>query len=315
MPPRPSHESGSRQLVAVVGPTGAGKTELAIALALRFGGEVVNADSRQVYTGMDIGTAKPTRSQREQVPHHLFDLIYPDEDYSLALYLRDARSAIRSVHERSALPIVVGGTGQYVWGLLDGWQVPDTPPSPGIRRELERRAENEGLAVLVSELERLDPDAAERIDPLNPRRVIRALEVAMQLPTRPDEGRKLPPEYGITILGLSVEREQLYQRLDGRTETMIAAGWVDEAQALIDAGYGIDLPSMSSIGYRELALHLSGDLSLDEAVAEIKRRNRRLVRHQRNWFKPTDPRIEWFESTPKDWAPATLAVADALNRQ
>ena len=302
-------------LIAIVGPTGVGKTDLAIKLALRFNGEIVNGDSRQIYRGMDIGTAKPTLAQLEQVRHHLFNLVNPDEDYNLSLFLNAARSTIRSIHERSLLPIVVGGTGQYVWGLLEGWQVPQAPPNPKIRNELTQRAKTGGLSQLAKDLKRLDPNMADSIDLLNPRRVIRALEIATQFPSHSNRTRRLTPKHCITILGLSVEREELYKRLDIRTHKMIASGWVREVNALIADGYSTDLPSMSSIGYRELASHLSGEISIDEAVDKIKQRNRRLVRGQGNWFKRSDTRIQWFDPSPSGYNAAVSAVTQATTLQ
>ena len=304
-----------RHLIAIVGPTGVGKTELAIDLALRFNGAIVNADSRQIYRGMDIGTAKPTPAQLEKAPHHLFNLVNPDEGYNLSLYLDAARSTIQSLHEQSLLPIVVGGTGQYVWGLLEGWQVPQAPPDPKIRHELTQRAKTGGLSQLAMDLKRLDPNKADSIDLLNPRRVIRALEIAIQFPSRSNSTQRFTPEYCITILGLSVEREELYERLDRRTQRMIASGWVAEVTALVAAGYSTDLPSMSSIGYREIALHLSEEISLNEAVDKITQRNKRLVRSQSNWFKPSDPRIQWFNPSPSGHFSAVSAVSQATTLQ
>ena len=285
--------------MAVVGPTATGKTTLAVRLAGDFGGEVVSADSRQVYRRMDIGTAKPSPAQRAAVPHHLIDVVDPDEEYSLALFLRQARSAIANIQSRSRLPILAGGTGQYVWGLLEGWQVPEVPPNPCLRRTLEARARSEGWTALYAELSKKDPEAARRIDPRNTRRVVRALEVALSRRGGvSDATRKQTPPWNVDVLGLTLERADLYRRIDARVDTMMAAGWVAEVEGLLRSGYGPGLPSISSLGYRELCQHLHGQKTLDEAVARIKQRTRRLAKQQQTWFKPSDERIRWFSGSP-----------------
>ncbi len=285
-------------VVAVVGPTAVGKTALALRLAADLDGEVISADSRQVYRYMDVGTAKPTVQERETVPHHVIDVVDPDEEYSLALFLRNARAAIRDVHSRSRLPIVVGGSAQYIWGLLEGWEVPTVPPDPEIRRELELRAKNDGLETLAAELKRLDPKAAAAVDVLNPRRVIRALEVSRSPGMEPQQSRRRsPPAFRPIILGLTLERPVLYGRIDERADRMIEAGWVNEVRDLMDRGYRLDLPSMSSVGYQELGRHLEGSMELPEAVSGLKQRTRRFARQQHNWFKVGDDRIRWHQGT------------------
>ncbi len=291
-------------VIAIVGQTAVGKSSLAMCLANRLGGEIVSADSRQVYRRMDIGTAKPPPKDLAAVPHHLIDVADPDDEYSLALFLQDARKAIQNVNARSQLPIVAGGTGQYLWGLLEGWNPAPVAPDPRFRAELEARLESEGVAALHRELAEHDPDAATRVDARNPRRVVRALEVAHAK----GEGamhpaRRTPPPYDVAILGLTMDSEALRRRIDERVDAMLAAGWVDEVRGLIESGYGPELPSMSSLGYREIADHLCGRLSLDEAADAVKRGTRRFARRQRAWFKPADPRIRWFDSeTERDKA-------------
>ena len=286
-------------LLMVVGPTGVGKSALALRLSSRVGGEIVSADSRQVYRYMDIGTGKVSADQRAEFPHHLIDVVEPDEDYSLALFLRQARAAIEDIQSRARVPIVVGGTGQYVRGLLEGWQVPHVPPDPELRLDLETKARVEGAAALHRELARVDISAARRIDPLNVRRTIRALEVYRRsrdgLPSEPQS--KTPP-FQPVLLGLTLERPSLYERTDERVEHMIKEGWVGEVEGLLSRGYGPDLPSMSSLGYRELAQHLRGDKSLKEAVAEIKQKTRRFARQQYAWFRLGDERIRWYNGSP-----------------
>ena len=300
----------ARKLVAVVGPTAAGKSALAVRLASELGGEVVSADSRQVYRYMDIGTAKPTAQQRSAVPHYLLDVADPGEEYSLALFLRQAREAIDGVRARSRLPVVAGGSGQYVWGLLEGWQVPEVPPDPELRRELETRARVEGADALHRELGGLDPAAAGRIDVRNVRRVIRALEVAATSPRPASTGpSRRPPDFEPVIVGLEVEREELNGRIDARVSRMVSEGWVGEVEGLLRRGYGPELPSMSSLGYGEIVRHIGGELSLQDAVETIGVKTRGLARHQRTWFKASDGRIRWFEASPDGQDAAAAWVA------
>ena len=285
------------RLLTIVGATASGKTRLALELAKRFGGEVVSADSRQVYRYMDIGTAKPSTGERSAVPHHLVDVVDPDEGYSLALFLDQAKEAIRQVQERSRLPLLVGGAGQYVWALLEGWQVPRYPPEGELREGLERRAESEGPDLLHAELTRLDPEAAARIDRRNVRRVVRALELAHSSPDlgRRQGERKIAPAYDTLVLGLALERSALYRRINRRVDAMIEGGWLEEVRALLRRGYGPGLPALSSLGYRELVEHLEGAVSLPEAVERIKGRTRRFARGQHAWFRRDDARIHWLD--------------------
>ena len=283
-------------LLAIVGPTAAGKTDLSIRLAAEFDGEIINADSRQAYRYMDIGTAKPTKEERALISHHLFDIVDPDEGFSLALYQELARDAIDQVHRRNRVPILVGGSGQYIWAVLEGWGVPEVPPDDEIRKELEKRVEEEGNEALFRELKELDPEAAEQIDPRNVRRVIRALEVCRITGKRFSELRiKTPPSYDIRILGVAIEREALFGRIDERVDRMIEMGFVEEVKGLLERGYSSELPSMSSLGYREIGRYLNGEMSLEEAAQQIKYATHRFARHQYSWFKPNDARITWID--------------------
>ena len=284
------------RLLAIVGPTAVGKSDLALRLAGRHGGEIVGADSRQVYRHMDIGTAKPSVEDRLSVPHHLIDVADPDDDYSLAIFLKQAGDAIKGVQERSNLPILVGGSGQHVWGLLEGWQVPEVPPDPDLRSRLEKRARTEGGAALHEELFSLSPAVATRIDARNVRRVIRALErVYASSQPGPEPHRMVSPPYRTKIVGLTMPRSALYRRVDRRVDDMISAGWTGEVRALLDMGYSPLLPSLSGVGYRELVQHAGGEATLDATVERIKRSSHRLVRRQHSWFRPADRRIEWID--------------------
>ena len=284
--------------MAIVGPTAVGKSALALRLAGILNGEIVSADSRQVYRGMDIGTDKPSQEQRSATPHHLIDIVDPNEDYSLAIFLRQAREAVDDIASRSRLPIVVGGTGQYVWGLLEGWDVPEVPPDPALRRSLEERAISDGHSALHKELEGRDPTAASRIDARNVRRVVRALEVSYAAPalTGTAPARK-PLPYRVHTIGLTTDRVRLYRRIDQRIDRMIESGWVGEVQELLDRAYEPGLPSMSSVGYRELARHLEGEIPLEEAVTRVKNRTHKFARQQYAWFRLDDGRIKWYQAS------------------
>ena len=305
-------QAASGTVLFVVGPTAAGKTELAVRLSAELDGEVVSADSRQVYRFMDIGTAKPTAEQRAAAPHHLIDLVAPDQQYSLSLFLRQARAAIDEVRLRGRLPIVAGGTGQYVRALLEGWRVPEMEPDPRVRREMEARVEAEGVEQLHRELAAVDPAAAARVEASNPRRVIRALELYGGTEPPAAQPAAVKPGFEAVVLGLTLEREALYWRVDDRVDRMIGEGWVGEVDGLLQRGHTRELSSMSGIGYSELAAHLEGEMPLDEAVQRTKYRTHRFVRQQYNWFRLSDPSVTWFDGTDAGldsaaaWASARL---------
>ncbi|MDD5093515.1 MAG: tRNA (adenosine(37)-N6)-dimethylallyltransferase MiaA [Dehalococcoidia bacterium] len=295
------------KLIAIVGPTAVGKTEFAIRLAQNLGGEIIGADSRQVYRYMDIGTAKPTKAEQNAVPHHLVDIIDPNESFSLALYQELSGNAIDNIHNRGKPALLVGGSGLYVWAVLEGWTIPKVPPNAEVRQELQLKAKSEGGDALYRELNLLDPKAAQKIDPRNVRRVIRALEVCRST-GRPfsELSSKNSPEFDTLIIGLSTPRDELYRRIDSRVDGMIEQGLVEEVKSLLGRGYGLELPSMSGMGYREIGQFLNGEMSLPEAAQRIKFETHRFARHQYAWFRLGDERIHWFETRQK-------TMDDALN--
>jgi tRNA dimethylallyltransferase len=294
-------EQGSSLLIALVGPTAAGKTALALALAERLrervACEVVSADSRQIYRGMDIATAKPTAAERARLPHHLLDVVWPDESYTLAQYQRDATAAIAAIHVRGRLPLLVGGTGLYVRAVVDGLAIPTVAPDPKLRAALEAEAAAQGAAALHARLAALDPLAAARIAPTNVRRVVRALEVCLVTgqPFSAQQGAR-PTPYHTLLLGLNMERATLYGRADARIEAMLAAGLVEETRGLVARGYGWELPAMSSLGYREVGAYLRGEATLADAVARFTLATHAYIRRQLTWFRP-DTRIIWLDAT------------------
>jgi tRNA dimethylallyltransferase len=283
-------------LVAIIGPTAVGKTEAGIAVAEALEAEIVSADSRLLYRGMDIGTAKPSPEQLALVPHHLIDIAEPEESWSLAKFKRAADAAIAQVQERGRLPLLVGGTGQYVTAILEGWLPPPRALDNSIRSTFEILAAEHGARALHAQLEEVDPVAAQQIDPANVRRVVRALEVYELTGTPPSEQRRAsPPDYRILRLGLNLPRPELYARVDERIDRMLERGWVDEVQALLDRGIELDHPPMSGIGYRQIGEVLRSEKTLEEAVAEMRRLTRQFVRRQGTWFKADDPNIEWYD--------------------
>lgn len=288
-----------KPLIIIVGLTAVGKTEISIHLAEGLNGEIISADSRLYYRGMDIGTAKPSASDRERVPHHLIDVADPDQVWSLAKFLRAARQSIREIHARGRLPFLVGGTGQYIRAIVEGWQVPEVHPHPQLRAILEAWAGDVGPEGLHARLAILDPKAAAKIDPPNLRRTVRALEVILTTgkPFSTQKGRR-PCPHRLFQLGLRRPRAEIYARVDARIQAMLDAGLVDETQKLLDQGYSPKLPPLSAIGYRQVIKYLNDEITLDEVVTQMKRITRRFVRHQANWFKDDDPNIHWVDAGP-----------------
>ena len=285
------------RLVAMVGPTGVGKSRLALHLAQTFNGEIVSADSRQVYRHMDIGTAKPTPRELSLVPHHLIDIVNPDENFSLSQYQQLAYEAIKDIQRRDKLALLVGGSGLYVWAILEGWGIPEVPPDPELRHSLERKAVEVGKDKLYQELMKVDPVAAQRIDPRNVRRTIRALEVyrTTKIPSSQLQYKKAPL-FDIIIIGLTTDRAELYRRIDLRVDTMMKQGLVAEVKNLVAMGYDLNLPAMSGIGYKQIGMFLRDELTLASAIQQIKFETHRFVRHQYGWFRLKDDRIKWFDT-------------------
>lgn len=283
-------------IVVILGPTGVGKTELSLQLAERLNGEIISADSRLLYRGMDIGTAKPSREEQARVPHHLIDVADPDEIWSLAQFQKEALSAIEHIHQRRKLSFLVGGTGQYIHAITKGWQIPEVEPNPGLRQALERWALEVTPLGLHERLACLDPQAAQVIDYRNVRRTIRALEVILSTGRRfsAQRSRGTSP-YDILQIGLNRPRAELYTRIDQRIHRMLDQGLIEEVRGLFKRGYSPNLPSMSAIGYYEIGMFVLGKMSLEEAILVMKRRTRVFVRRQANWFKLNDPEIHWFE--------------------
>lgn len=286
----------SKPLVVLVGPTGVGKSEVAIQLAKEIPGEIVSADSRQVYKYLDIGTDKPSKEEQAKIPYHLIDVVNPDQRFSVADFKAKVHRAIGQIHKKRKIPILVGGTGLYIRAVIDGlFSGPGA--DYGIRRDLAQQAAKFGLEYLYQRLRKVDPDAAKRIHPHDRRRMIRALEV-FELIGQPisvlQERNTRPPRYDLVLIGLRRPRRELYRRIDERVDGMLAGGLVEEVGGLLAKGFGEDLPSMQGVGYKEIVGFLKGRYSLSEAVRLVKRNSRRLAKRQLTWFGK-DRRIVWVD--------------------
>ncbi|HOE35558.1 MAG: tRNA (adenosine(37)-N6)-dimethylallyltransferase MiaA [Chloroflexi bacterium] len=303
--------TASPRLVVLVGPTGSGKSALAIQLYKALPGEIISADSRYLYQELNIGTAKPGPEELGSVPHHLINVTTLDAPWSLGVYQQQARALINAINNRQRLPILVGGTGQYVRAILENWEIPAQIPLEDMRAAIEAWGERIGFDALHRRLERIDPEAAANIDFRNKRRTIRALEVIFATGMRfSSQRKKSASPCDAIVLGLSWPREELYARIDARIDSMLAQGFVEEVRTLRDAGKSELLRRMGIIGYPEILRHLEGEISLEEAVSLIRRNTRIYVRRQANWFKPTDPQIHWIKASD----PAVLEkMLDLIN--
>jgi len=286
-------------VVAVVGPTATGKSDLAIALAQRLHGEVVGADASQLYRGMDIGTAKVPLEERHGIPHHQLDVLDVSEEASVAAYQRHARADIDAVLARGAVPVVAGGSGLYVRAALDRLEIP--PTDPDVRAALQERLDREGVAPLLAELRAVDPPAADAIEPNNGRRVVRALEV-IALTGRPFSATMPTREFvrPTVLVGLRTDREALDARVDRRARRMFDAGLVDETRGLVAHGLREGRTASRAVGYAQALAVIDGAATLEDAVAETALRTRRLVRRQESWFG-ADPRVAWFDPLAEPW--------------
>jgi tRNA dimethylallyltransferase len=302
------------RMIVVSGPTAVGKTRLGIDLALQCNGEVVNADSRYFYRGIDIGVAKPDIAERRGIPHHLIDICDPADDMSLAAYQELAMAAIATVHGRGRLPLLVGGTPLYINAVVEGWRIPRVPPHPKIRARWEAEIETSGLESVTERLRTVDPITANRSGK-NPRRVVRALEIyeVTGQPMSALEG-KGPRPFETLELRLTMPREALYAAIDRRVEYQIEHGLIDEVRRLLEGGLSPDAPSMSSLGYRQLVPYLNDEQSLQEAIAQIKTDTHRYVRHQETWLR-RNPRLVPIDVTDPTWIERAASLVTSFTRQ
>ncbi len=304
-------------MVAIVGPTGVGKTALAVALAGEWSIEAISVDSRQVYRRMDIGTGKPSAVERRALPHHLVDVVEPDEPYDAGRFAREAAGAVRDIRARNHWPLLVGGTGLYLRALVRGL-APLPPADPGLRRELRAEATARGPTALHSRLAVLDPEAAAELHPRDVVRVTRALEIVALTgqrvsALRSGAWREADSPYRVLTIGLTMAREALYARLDARVDRMLADGLAREVEALLAAGFDSNLPALQGIGYRHLAPVLTGGASLAQAVRAMKRDTRRYAKRQWTWFGH-ELGVQWVSVDPDNPGSATDMVKKLIER-
>ncbi len=301
-------------LIVLLGPTAVGKTALSLDLCSKYNGEIVSADSRQIYRQMDVGTAKPTCDEQQLVPHHLVDICDPDAIFTVAEYQRLAYAAISEIHRRGRVPFLVGGTALYVRAVVEGLRIPQVPPNPELRRELEQLLACAGREALFQRLAVVDPATAAVIDKQNPRRVLRALEIVLVTGRSKVEieGAK-PPPYRILKIGLDRPRGILYARVDERVDAMIEQGLVEETRRLLEKGYAPNQPAMTGLGYREIGAFLRSEMSLAEAAERIKTETHRFVRHQYTWFRKMRG-VQWYDLEDEQ-SPVVIrsAIAAFLN--
>ncbi|HBO33453.1 MAG TPA: tRNA (adenosine(37)-N6)-dimethylallyltransferase MiaA [Anaerolineaceae bacterium] len=285
------------KLIILLGPTASGKTGLAIQLAQALNTEIISADSRYLYKELNIGTAKPTQDELAQVRHHLINCAILDQPWSIGEYKTEAEKLIQRLNDEGKIPILSGGTGQYIRAIRQNWQIPELEADDCMRTVIEGIGKEVGFEKLHDNLRVIDPEAASFIDFRNHRRTVRALEVIFKTGVRFSQIRsKETSPYDSLIIGLEWERKELYERIDSRIEQMLQEGFIEEVRQLIENGYKDALLKMGVIGYSELIAFLDGQTSLEEAVVLIKRNTRKYVRRQVNWFKPTDPEIHWLKA-------------------
>jgi len=313
-------KSNEQPLILIIGPTAVGKSDFAIQLAERIGGEIISADSRNFYRGMNIGTAKPSKTDMGRIPHHLINIADPNEVISLNIFQKLAGKAINEVLGKNRIPILVGGTGQYIRAIVEGWKIPEGKPNPRMRIVLEKLGEEVGKENIHQKLGILDPQAAKSIDPANIRRTVRAMEVILSSGRRfSDQRMKVGCPYSTFTIGLNRPRKELYGLVDMRIEKMIEDGLKNEVMQLIKIGYSPFLPSMSAIGYKEFSQVILNEINEEEAIVLIKKRTRIFIRRQSAWFRSDDPRIHWFVpgkqtlveainliQNPKEWVKPTM---------
>ena len=308
------------RLVVLIGPTAVGKTACSVELAAACRGEIISGDSMQFYRYMDIGTAKISKAEMrsksgQEIPHHLIDILNPNEPYSVADFQKDATKLVNEINARGKLPLLVGGTGLYVSALVDGYTFAETiPEDAAFRAEKKQQFAAQGGEALWQQLHQVDPISAAKISPNDAKRMIRALEVYQQTGIPISQyAKKNPPDWDIILLGLTMERELLYQRINQRVENMVAQGLVAEVQHLLALGYSPELKPMQGLGYRQICDYLAGKITLAEAIALIQKQTRHFAKRQLTWWRKEE-RIHWFpvteNSTPETLAAEMLAIIE-----
>ncbi|MET3288627.1 UNVERIFIED_CONTAM: tRNA dimethylallyltransferase [Brevibacillus sp. OAP136] len=297
------------KLVVIVGPTAVGKTELSLKLARAFDGEILSGDSMQVYRGMNVGTAKASPEELAMVPHHLIDIVEPDEEYSVAIFQTMARRLISEINQRGHIPFIVGGTGLYIQSVTHAYEFADTAQDVELRERLQRYAELEGVDALHQRLAAIDPITAERLHPNDVKRVIRAIEIYEVTGSRMADyqHREEQSGYEVMIIGLTMDRALLYERINHRVDLMMEAGLVEEVRELLDRGFDPNSAAMQGLGYKELVPYLYGEITLEKAINDIKQRTRHFAKRQLSWFRRM-PEIQWFDVTEPGSREAAFAT-------
>jgi len=308
----------SKKIVVVCGPTASGKTALSIALAKAFDGEVVSADSMQIYRGMDIGTAKPTLEEREGIPHHMLDVAEPGESYSVSRYVQEATACVEDILSRGKLPIVCGGTGLYIDGLIRGTDFQPAGTDNGIREELEKEWEEQGAEAMMARLAAVDSQSAERLHLSDKRRILRALEVYLAtgetITAHNARTKAIPPRFEAVMIGLNTQpRDILYGRIDRRVDVMLEQGLLQEVQTLLEKGL-LEGTAAQAIGYKELLAHFRGEMTLEAAADLIRQKSRNYAKRQLTWFR-RDERVKWIVYNAPQAAQAVLQEATEYLQQ
>ncbi|WP_084054277.1 tRNA (adenosine(37)-N6)-dimethylallyltransferase MiaA [Desulfonispora thiosulfatigenes] len=300
-------------LFVLVGPTAIGKTSLSIKLAKELKGEIVSADSMQVYRNLDIGTAKVTKNEMEDIPHYLIDIIDPTENFSVADFQSLAKEKIAEIASREVLPMLVGGTGLYVNSIVSEYNFTDIGDTEDIRRDLWKIAEDKGNEELIEKLKVLDPISAEKIHPNDSKRIIRALEVYYASGKPISSYQNNTSNYDLNFIGLHMDREKLYERINLRVDLMLEAGWLDELKNLLASGVPANVQALQGLGYKQLLMHLNGDISYEKAIELIKRETRRFAKRQITWFK-RDERIKWINVDDKNEAQILAEILSYIEK-
>ncbi|MBM7624118.1 tRNA (adenosine(37)-N6)-dimethylallyltransferase MiaA [Sporohalobacter salinus] len=305
-------------LVAIIGPTAVGKTELSLALAKELNAEIISGDSMQVYKEMDIGTAKPTVEERQNIPHHMIDILTPEEDFSVADFQKRVDELIPDIVERNRLPMLVGGTGLYIKALIQGFLFPEMETDWELRERLEKEAEKHGTEYVHNKLKEIDPTLADKLHPNDLRRVIRGIEVYKQTGKTStyfrEKAKERPPRYQAVKIGLRRDRDELYSRINRRVDLMIDNGLVKEVKELYEAGYERGLTSMQGLGYKELLGYFEGEYDLEEAIRLIKRDTRHFAKKQLTWFRKDD-KINWFDVGEYEFEKLVLVVKEVIKNE
>lgn len=290
-------ETAKKPLLVVLGPTASGKTALSLKLAHLFNGEIISTDSRQIYRQMDISTDAIQKDQQEGITHHLVNIVNPDKTLTLAEYRDLATQEIQKIYERKNLPILVGGTGLYISAIIENYEVPHIPPDLKLRKKLYKEAKTKGVEFIYKKLQKLDPEAAEKIHPNNLRYVIRAIEINLSSNKNKIDKKSEKSPFDLFLIGINWPREELYERIEQRIDNQLKRGLINEVKQLVRQGYSLDLPSMSSLGIKEIIPYIKGKISLQECIATLKLNTRHYAKRQMTWFRRYD-NVNWL--TPED---------------